>query len=176
MRGSIRVESDIGKGAAFIFTIWAGIGAEAQAGPDKAGPKGPQEPLEGRFAGCRILLAEDVDINREIVKTILEPTGVLIDEAENGHIVFDTFAANPSDYDLILMDIQMPGMGGYEATRLIRAMDIVKAREIPIIAMTANVFNEDIEQCLAAGMNEHIGKPIDFDALLTLLEKYLPKC
>jgi CheY-like chemotaxis protein len=192
MRGNIRVESKIGEGSSFIFTLWAGIGTGSRVEADAAGQKAPQKPLEGRFAGYRILLAEDVDINREIVKTILEPTGVLIDEAENGRIALEQFTANPSDYDLILMDIQMPGMGGYESTRLIREFETKHKKKmefasqtpaqlsgfpegIPIIAMTANVFKEDIEQCIAAGMNDHIGKPLDFDALLALLEKYLPK-
>ena len=130
--------------------------------------------IEDRFAGYSILLAEDVEINREIVLTVLEPLGVTIDEAENGRIAFEKFAADPGKYDVILMDVQMPNMGGYETTRLIRAMDIVKAKEIPIIAMTANVFSEDIAQCLAAGMNDHIGKPLDFDELFRVLGNYLP--
>ncbi|MDR2478302.1 MAG: response regulator [Treponema sp.] len=177
--GTIVVESELGKGSTFSFTIKAEIAAAAsEPEPDSVhggdAAAGDTESLDGRFAGCRILLAEDVDINREIVKTVFEPTGACIHEAENGKIAFEKFAAAPGDYDLILMDIQMPGMGGYEATRLIRAMEIEKAQRIPIIAMTANVFSEDIENCLAAGMNSHIGKPLDFDVLFKIIGQYLP--
>ena len=180
MDGTIVVESELGYGSTFSFTIKAEIAAapaaetETDSAPEGDAASGDTESLDGRFAGCRILLAEDVDINREIVKTVFEPTGACIHEAENGKIAFEKFAAAPGDYDLILMDIQMPGMGGYEATRLIRAMDIEKAKHIPIIAMTANVFSEDIENCLAAGMNGHIGKPLDFEVLFKIIGQYLP--
>jgi CheY-like chemotaxis protein len=83
------------------------------------------------------------------------------------------FSANPDSYDLIFMDIHMPGMDGYESTRLIRSLSHPRAKTIPIIAMTANVFKEDIERCLASGMNSHVGKPIDFGEVLVLLKKYL---
>ena len=119
-----------------------------------------------------ILLAEDVEINREIVLTMLEPTGIGIDCAVNGADACEKFQANPDRYSMIFMDIHMPEVDGYEATRRIRAMaDIPWAREIPIIAMTANVFREDIERCLEAGMNGHIGKPINFDILLQKLRE-----
>jgi signal transduction histidine kinase/CheY-like chemotaxis protein len=124
------------------------------------------------FSGRRILLAEDVDINREIVIAILEPTGLAIEEAENGQIALDKFSAHPEAYDLIFMDIHMPGMDGYESTQLIRTLDHPRAKSIPIIAMTANVFKEDIERCLAAGMNSHVAKPIDFDEVMILLREY----
>jgi signal transduction histidine kinase len=125
------------------------------------------------FSGYRILLAEDVDINREIVLTILEPTGLNIDEAEDGQIAYNKFTANPEIYNLIFMDIHMPEVDGYEATRLIREFDHPLAQKIPIIAMTANVFKEDVEKCLAAGMNDHIGKPLNFDEVMIVLQKYL---
>jgi len=124
-------------------------------------------------SGKHILLAEDVDINREIVLTVLEPLGLEITEAENGQAAFDKFSANPDSFDLIFMDIHMPGIDGYESTKLIRAIDNPKAKIIPIIAMTANVFREDIERCLAIGMNDHIGKPLDFDVVMGILRKYL---
>ncbi|MDR1509571.1 MAG: response regulator [Synergistaceae bacterium] len=127
------------------------------------------------FDGYRLLLAEDVEINREIVQSLLEPTRVAIDFAENGAEALRMFGENPEKYDIILMDVQMPEMDGYEATRLIRAMDVPAAGEIPVIAMTANVFREDIEKCLAAGMNDHIGKPLNFDDVLAKLRKFMLK-
>ena len=128
----------------------------------------------GRFAGYRILLAEDIEINREIVTAMLEHTGIAIDCAENGRAACEMFAAAPAAYDMIFMDIHMPEVDGYEATRLIRAMDLPEARTIPIVAMTANVFREDIERCLAAGMNDHVGKPIDIAEVIQKLALHLP--
>ncbi|MCL2834245.1 MAG: response regulator [Treponema sp.] len=153
------------------------------------------------FTGYRILLAEDVEVNREIVQAILEPTNIAIDCAEDGAQALKMFTDSPDKYGLILMDVQMPVMDGYEATRLIRAFE-AKQREktpgktvqefasqtpvfnadnwdppwrIPIVAMTANVFREDIEKSRAAGMNDHIGKPIDMVRLYEVLGKYLKK-
>jgi CheY-like chemotaxis protein len=130
----------------------------------------PEETID--FSGHRVLLAEDVEINREIVITLLEPTNLAVDCAENGAEALRLFCENPERYDMIFMDVQMPEMDGYEAARRIRASGAVRAAEIPIVAMTANVFREDIERCLASGMNDHIGKPLDFDDLLEKLRKY----
>jgi CheY-like chemotaxis protein len=125
------------------------------------------------FAGRCLLLAEDVEINREIVLALLEPTNLRIECAENGAEAVKLFSADPERYDLILMDVQMPEMDGYEASRQIRVLDAPKAAAVPIIAMTANVFREDIEKCLAAGMDAHLGKPLDAGEMLTVLRKYL---
>jgi CheY-like chemotaxis protein len=127
------------------------------------------------FSAYRILLAEDVEINREIVSALLEPTGVVVDCAENGAAALEMFGASPDVYDMIFMDVQMPEMDGYEATRRIRALDTARAESVPIIAMTANVFREDVEKCLEAGMNDHLGKPIDFDEVIGMLRNYLSK-
>jgi signal transduction histidine kinase/CheY-like chemotaxis protein len=187
MNGEIRVESDLGKGASFIFTIRAGLSAGQMAARIAQAVEGTvqdQRDSEGGaddFSGCRILLAEDVEINREIVVSVLEPLGLRIDEAENGREARDKFAANPDAYDLIFMDIHMPEVDGYEATRLIRAKEAeLEAAEgyhprVPIIAMTANVFKEDIEHCLASGMDGHLGKPLDFDEVNAVLRKYLSR-
>jgi signal transduction histidine kinase/DNA-binding response OmpR family regulator len=129
--------------------------------------------IAGIFAGKCILLAEDVEINREIVQALLEPTKLEIDCAENGMEAVRMFTEAPGKYDMIFMDLQMPEMDGYEATQRIRALDIPKAKIIPIIAMTANVFREDVEKCLEAGMNSHVGKPLDFDEVLTSLRSFL---
>jgi len=135
----------------------------------------PHEKIDAKddFSKSTILLAEDVEVNREIVLALLEPTGIHIDWAENGAQAIRLFEAAPDMYDIILMDIQMPEMDGYEATRAIRSLDIPRAKTVPIIAMTANVFRDDIEQCLAVGMNDHIGKPLDFDEVLEKLRAYL---
>jgi CheY-like chemotaxis protein len=126
------------------------------------------------FAGRRILLAEDVEINREIVLALLGPTTLAIDCAENGAEAVRMFEDAPALYDMIFMDVQMPEMDGYEATRRIRSLDVPQAKAVPIVAMTANVFREDIERCLAAGMNDHVGKPLDLETVLKKLYKFLP--
>jgi signal transduction histidine kinase/DNA-binding response OmpR family regulator len=129
--------------------------------------------ITGIFAEYRVLLAEDAEINSEIVKSLLEPTGISIDCAVNGAEAVKLFSESYDKYDLIFMDVQMPEMDGLEATRRIRASDIPRAKTIPIVAMTANVFKEDVDMCLAAGMDDHIGKPIDMDELIGRLNKYL---
>jgi signal transduction histidine kinase/DNA-binding response OmpR family regulator len=142
-----------------------------------AGPGGTEPAaavsLSGLFASSAIILAEDVEINREIVFALLEETGITIDCAVNGAEAVKLFADNPDRYKLIFMDIHMPEMDGFEATRQIRALGGAGAR-IPVIAMTANVFKADIEMCLAAGMNDHLGKPLDFEEMLGKLRRYLP--
>jgi CheY-like chemotaxis protein len=133
-----------------------------------------QVDIDGIFAGQRILLAEDVEINREIVKTLLEPTCIEIDCAENGAEAVRKFSEEPYKYDMIFMDVQMPVMDGYEATRSIRSLRVPQAQTICIIAMTANVFREDIEKCMEAGMNSHLGKPLNFDDVISTLRRFLP--
>ncbi|MDR3238229.1 MAG: response regulator [Spirochaetia bacterium] len=138
----------------------------------------PRKEAQSRtedFKDLRILLAEDVEINREILISILEPANLSIDCAENGIEAFNMFSAAPGKYSLIFMDVQMPEMDGYEATKRIRAMNIPRAKTIPIIAMTANVFREDIERCLASGMNGHVGKPLDVDDVFEKLKLFLEK-
>ncbi|MDR0858847.1 MAG: response regulator [Oscillospiraceae bacterium] len=125
------------------------------------------------FPGRKLLLAEDVEINREIVLALLESTQIEIDCAENGAKAVELFSDSPGKYDMIFMDVQMPEMDGYEATRRIRTIDDPKARAIPIVAMTANVFREDIDNCLAAGMNDHVGKPLNLDEVMDKLRQYL---
>ncbi|MDR0320805.1 MAG: response regulator [Treponema sp.] len=150
-------------------------------GVDKEKIKEAQTDIAGIFAGHHILLAEDVEINREIVMTLLEPTLLKIDCAENGEEAVRMFSQSPDKYDMIFMDVQMPKMDGYEATRSIRVIEEKLSsaskdnilRKIPIIAMTANVFKEDVEECLRAGMNSHLGKPLDFNDVITVLRVYL---
>jgi len=135
----------------------------------------------GIFKGYKILLAEDVEINREIVEAFVKPTLLEMDFAENGLkavALFEESCGRDADsgYDLILMDIQMPEMDGYEAARKIRKFEAEhgeRSKQVPIIAMTANVFKEDIEKCMEAGMNAHIGKPLDVEEFFKTLRKYL---
>ena len=136
-------------------------------------PEDKEPDAAGIFEGRRLLLADDVEINREIVATMLEPTGIGIDCAENGAEAVRLFAETPGKYDVIFMDVQMPEMDGYEATRRIRALDAPNAKKIPIVAMTANVFKEDVEKSLEAGMDSHIGKPLNFEEVLNLLRAYI---
>jgi signal transduction histidine kinase/DNA-binding response OmpR family regulator len=125
----------------------------------------------GELKGCCFLLAEDVEINREILLTSMEDTGAKIDLAENGLEALRMATNNPDKYEMIFMDVQMPLMDGLEATRSIRE----SGNKVPIIAMTANVFKEDIEKCLAAGMNDHIGKPLDMHNVMEKVRKYRKK-
>jgi len=115
-----------------------------------------------------------VEINREIVMVLLEPTKLSIDCAVNGKEAVRIFSENPKKYDMIFMDVQMPEMDGYTATRTIREINNSWAKQIPIVAMTANVFREDIDKCLESGMNNHAGKPLNFDEIIEILKKYLP--
>lgn len=171
MDGEIWIESEPGKGSKFIFTINAGVGASENEKED-IGLTDTEFTMD-LFAGKHILAADDVEINREILIALLDGTGVTIDSVENGREACDKFAANPEIYDMILMDLHMPEMDGYEATRIIRTMKLAKARTIPIIAMTANVFREDIEKCMLAGMNDHVGKPLDINTIIAKMKHYL---
>jgi PAS domain S-box-containing protein len=132
-----------------------------------------EQKQTAQFPGKHILLAEDVDINCEIVLAMLEPTLLEITCAQNGKEAVQIFSESPEKFDMIFMDIHMPEMDGYEATRHIRSSNLPNSSTIPIIAMTANVFREDIEKCLKAGMNDHIGKPVNFDEVIAKLRSFL---
>jgi CheY-like chemotaxis protein len=166
MGGGIWVESEYGAGTTFGFTVSLRIG-------ENKGQEGSEaESLVNEFPGKRILLVEDVEINQEIVLALMEPTLVEVECAENGLVALDLFKEAPENYDLIFMDLQMPEMDGYEATRQIRSLDMPRAKAVPIIAMSANMFKEDVDQCFAVGMNGHIGKPLDFEKVLEELRRY----
>ncbi|MCL2740969.1 MAG: response regulator [Oscillospiraceae bacterium] len=140
----------------------AGLEDDAEAGE-----------LADDYSGYKVLLAEDIEINREIVLALLEPTNIEVVCAENGSQALSLFEASPAEFDVILMDVQMPVMDGYEATKQIRSLGVPEATSVPIIAMTANVFRDDVESCLQAGMDDHIGKPIDFNDVMARMRKYL---
>ena len=134
----------------------------------------PDDLTETDFTGKRVLLVEDVEVNREIAKVVLAETGLSVDEAVDGADALQIFSRSENNYyDLILMDVQMPKLNGYEATKKIRELDRADAKNIPIIAMTANAFEEDKANALNAGMNDHIAKPLDIAKLLSTLKKYL---
>ncbi|MDR1797321.1 MAG: response regulator [Clostridiales Family XIII bacterium] len=166
MGGTFQLESAPGKGSTFTFTFRA----------DPAKPAGGHDGGHGLtgdvpdFSGMHVLLAEDVDINAEIFSGILEPTGVRIDFAHNGCEALDRWVQDPARYDAIFMDIQMPEMDGYEATRRIRSHPAPEGKRVPIFALTANVFQEDVEHCLEAGMDAHIGKPFQPGAVFEALK------
>jgi len=177
MDGDIWVESETGKGSCFFFTaslrVPDNIDNIKDLGQVAKYLSGEQDEKSINFSGKYVLLADDVDINLEIVVSLLESTNIMIDTAKSGKEAIDAYKANPERYDLILMDIQMPEIDGLQATEVIRNLDFSNSATIPIIAMTANVFKEDIEKCLAAGMNGHLGKPIVIDDVLRLLAHYL---
>jgi signal transduction histidine kinase/ActR/RegA family two-component response regulator len=185
MSGNMCVESELGKRSRFIFTVnllrdEKESGSQPPYGEDSQNEAGAAAGNRAdRFAGKKMLLAEDIDINREILISLLDGTGLIIDTAENGIEALEKYAAAPDSYDLVFMDVQMPGMDGLEATQRIRTVEKKLAamgsphKRIPIIAMTANVFKDDIENCIAAGMDDHIGKPLDMDTVFEKLQKYL---
>jgi signal transduction histidine kinase len=169
MQGTIWIESELGQGAKFIFTIKAKKGTQEALKASSAGTKA----ADFDFKKYTILAAEDMDLNREILAKYLEKTGITVDFVENGKEAVALFTKTPDRYNLILMDINMPEMDGYEASQTIRALDLPRAKDIHIIAMTADVFKEDIEKCISAGMNDHIAKPIVMKDMFAKLEKYL---
>ena len=175
LNGNIYVKSTLGQGASFIFNIATEIiksdhSSNQFVSDQSAGKK--EKYSNNCFSHLRILVAEDIEINREIVSTLLEFTGITIDFAENGEIAYKLFTENPSAYNMIFMDIHMPEVDGYEATEKIRHFDNPRAKTIPIIAMTADLFHEDVKKCMAVGMNGHLGKPLEMENLLSMIDKY----
>ncbi len=150
------------------------ISAMGKAELPAAAPAEP-DPVE-HLRGLRLLLVEDNELNREIAQELLEESGFVVDTAEDGTVAVEKMKkAVPGQYALILMDVQMPIMNGYDATRAIRALDDTALANIPIVAMTANAFEEDRQQALASGMNDHVGKPFNMDKLLQVLVTQLTK-
>ena len=172
MGGKIWVESSPGNGSVFIFTARMRIGDDTN-GMMRTRHHDIDITEIDDLGKYTILLAEDIEINREIVYAILEDTNIAIESAENGARAVEMFTCAPDKYNIVFMDLQMPIMDGLEAARRIRALNTEKAQKIPIVAMTANVFKEDVDKCLSAGMNDHIAKPIDRNQLLEKLVYFL---
>ena len=170
MNGTITVESEKGVGSTFTVTVRLGYSDRVRESVSAATAN--RNDLEGR----KVLIAEDMDANAEILTDLLELEGVSADRAENGQIAVETFGASaPGTYDVILMDVRMPVMDGLSATEAIRALERPDAKTIPIIAMTANVFDEDVQRSLKAGMNAHLFKPIEPDRLYSALAELIDR-
>lgn len=188
MHGSLDVESEPGKGSTFIVRLSLPVGTRPKAEPSvvvrhaasaaASGSSWGDAPAAAEtvlpLAGLHLLLAEDNELNSEIATTLLEEQGASITAVENGRLALEAIQhAAPRTYDAILMDVMMPEMNGLEATRCIRAFEGKGPGEgTPIIAMTANVFADDVKACLDAGMNSHVGKPLDMKVLIGEILKY----
>ena len=170
MGGTIEIHSVLGEGSTFTVRIPCRIAREEDAKARRA-----SVPLDKtNLAGKRILLAEDNDLNAEIARELLGEEGLVVERADNGVACVELLEKAPAGYyDLILMDVQMPVMNGYEATGKIRKLQDKSKAQIPIIAMTANAFAEDRQKALSVGMNDHVAKPIDMNTLIPVLQKYL---
>lgn len=183
MSGDIKVESEPGRGSKFIVHVFfkleessshhSSIQEKAcQTEQTEAG--GGPKPIT-RHAGIRVLLVEDIEINMLIVRKLLNKAGILVETAENGAEAVELVQKNPpAYYDLIFMDLQMPVMDGYEASQAIRDSGREDLLRIPIVAVTANAFQEDVSRAKDAGMNDLVMKPVDLDRLLAALDKWLP--
>ena len=177
MNGKIWVESELNEGAEFIFTVQL----ERSSHKDNKAGDFSGDDIEGHenishtdeFLGKTLLVAEDVAINREILISLLKESGLTIECAVNGKEALDMISNDPEKYDIVFMDLQMPEMDGLEASRLIRSLPVADIDKLPIVAMTANVFKDDIDACFEAGMNDHLGKPLDIEKVFDKLSKYL---
>ena len=173
MNGTIDVQSTLGKGSAFKATVYLRPHQQIRSSKASAPAAGIDSLQEISCRGKQVLLVEDNELNLEIAVELLKYAGLNITTAKNGLEGLDKFkAAPPGTYVLILMDIQMPVMNGLEAAKAIRALPVKDAQTVPIVAMTANAFPEDIAATLQAGMNEHLSKPIDLEQFHSILQKW----
>ena len=169
MNGTIVVTSKEGEGSTFVITLPFEIAEKPEEIP-------AEMDGEVNIAGLHLLLAEDNELNAEIARTLLEDEGAITIIVNDGQQAVDIFSRNkPGTFDAILMDIMMPEMDGLSATKAIRALDREDAKTIPIIAMTANAFDEDEKKCMEAGMNAHLVKPLDIQKMKEAVCRYLNK-
>ena len=165
MEGIVEIESRQGEGS--IVQIALSIRVDEAWHMD---PVNEEQDLRSNVSGMRVLLVEDNEINREIVEFMLKDAGAEVVSANNGKVAVDAFAASEAGaFDCVLMDLMMPVMSGYEATRVIRSLDRDDAKDVPIIALSANAFDEDVAMAKAAGMNEHLAKPVDIRKMFEVM-------
>lgn len=171
MGGSIWVESEKGRGTAFTVEIplMRAYHVDVETAPDI-----PVEEVS--FEGLHVLIAEDLELNAEVLTDLLDMEGISSERAENGQIAVDMISnSGENHFDAILMDMRMPVMDGPTAAREIRRLDRSDTKTLPIIALTANAFEEDVRQCLSAGMNEHLSKPVNIEDLVSTLGRLIKK-
>ena len=174
MGGEIRVESEKGLGS--VFTVSLALPRAQGAEPLPAAPEEEEEAPAGRasLAGAHVLIVEDQEMNAEILTDLLEMEEVTSEWAENGQKAVEMFGqSEEGHFDAVLMDMRMPVMDGLTATQEIRKLKRGDAKRVPIIALTVNAFEEDVKQCLQAGMNAHLAKPVDIELLKQTLERLL---
>ena len=166
MNGTITVESTVGEGSCFTVTLPFAIDHDPPAA-------GPEKEASADLHGKRLLVVEDNELNMEIVEFMLKSAGAEVVKAFDGESAVRAFAADPAGYDAILMDLMMPVMDGYAAARAIRASGQTRAGTVPIIAMSANAYAEDVKKCLDSGMNAHISKPLFKDVMLRTIARFV---
>ncbi|MBQ3336724.1 MAG: response regulator, partial [Selenomonadaceae bacterium] len=173
MGGTIKVITAPGEGTEFVINVSFKISDEMREEVAAENKKKAAQVID--FTDKKLLLVDDIEVNREIAKMLLESEGFIVDTATDGKDAVEKVAASADNlYDAVLMDIQMPIMNGYDAAKKIRALPDKKIASVPIIAMTANAFSEDVKAALDAGMNGHIAKPIDVPKMMETLAKILP--
>ena len=166
MGGTITFESEEGAGTTFVIRVPFRIDTDRESKAET------EAKTEASIRGLHILLAEDNELNMEIAEFMLQNEGADVIKAWNGQEAVELFRnSEPGEFDVILMDIMMPVMNGYEAAKMIRSLDREDAKEVPIIAMTANAFTEDRIKAKAAGMDEHVAKPVDVELLIKVIHK-----
>jgi len=171
MGGELQVESQVNKGSNFYFSAWFQVNKEAVINEDT-----DQSSEIPDFSGKIVLVVDDIEINREIIFSMLDYTGIFIESAQNGEEALNLVEKSTEGYyDLVLMDIQMPVMDGYTATKLIRSLPRTDVKNITILALTANAFKEDVEQAFSVGMDGHVSKPVEESVLLSTIANAFQK-